>query len=69
MLMRSYFEALSPGMKAKLDPISRIAGEQRPENLSSVLKNRLDAAPSKNRLWPIDRYKKRAELRTRVTAF
>ena len=60
MLMRSYFEALSPGMRAKLDPISRIAGEQRPENLSSVLKNRL---------WPIDRYKKRAESRTRVTAF
>ena len=69
MLMRSYFEALSPGMKAKLDPISRIAGEQRPENLSSVLKNRLDAAPLKNRLWPIERYQRRAELRIRVTAF
>ncbi len=69
MLTRSYFEALSPGMRAKLDPISRIAGEQKPENLSSVLKDKLDAAPSKNRLWPIERSKKRAESRNRVAAF
>ena len=69
MLTRSYLDALSPGMRAKLDPISRIAGEPRPEKLSSVLKNGSDTARLKNSLWPIERYKKRAESRTRVTAF
>ena len=69
MLTRSYLDALSPGMRAKLDPISRITGEPRPEYLSSVLKNGSAAARSKNRLWPIERYQRRAELRTKVTAY
>lgn len=66
MVARSYLDALTSGMLAKLDPLSRIARAGRMARRTSVAKNESAAAPLKHALWPGDRYKRRAELRTRV---
>ncbi len=66
MVVRSYFDALTPGMMAKLDPLSRIAREQRAARWISITRNGSEVTPLRNVLWPIDRYKRREELRTRI---
>ncbi len=66
MVVRSYFDALTPGMMAKLDPLSRIAREQRAARWISITRNGPEAASLKHVLWPADRYKRREELRTRI---
>jgi hypothetical protein len=44
MVVRSYLDALTPGMMAKLDPLSRIAGEGKTENWVSVTRSESEAA-------------------------
>ena len=66
MVVRSYFDALTPGMMAKLDPLSRIAREQKAARWISITRNGSEAAPLKHVLWPVERYKRREELRTRI---
>ena len=69
MATRSYLEALSPGMKAKLDPLSRITGEQGAARWPSTMRSESDSALSKHNLGPIERYKRRRESRTKVSGF
>jgi len=69
MLTRSYLDALTSGMRAKLDPLSRMAREQRPARLLSIMRSEPDAAPSKYNLGPNDRYRRRQKSRTRVTDY
>ena len=69
MLTRTYLDALTPGMRAKLDPLSRIVGEAGNARRISVLRNGSDAASLKHNLWPVEQYKRRQELRTRVADF
>ena len=69
MATRSYLEALSPGMKAKLDPLSRITGEQGAARWTSAMRSEFDSALSKHNLGPIERYKRRRESRTKVSGF
>ncbi len=66
MVVRSYFDALTPGMMAKLAPLSRIARDQRATGRISITRNAPEATPLKHVLWPVDRYKRREELRTRI---
>ena len=66
MVVRSYFDALTPGMMAKLDPLSRIAREQRAARWISITRNGSETTPLKRVLWPVERYKRREELRTRI---
>jgi len=66
MVARSNLDALTSGMLAKLDPLSRITREQIMARRTSVTKNESAAALLKYALWPGDRYKRREELRTRV---
>ncbi len=66
MVVRSYFDALTPGMMAKLDPLSIIASEQKAARWISITRNGSEAAPLKHVLWSVERYKRREELRTRV---
>ncbi len=47
MVTRSYLDALTPGMMAKLDPLSRIAREQRAARWASITRNEPEAALSK----------------------
>ncbi len=55
MVVRSYFDALTPGMMAKLDPLSRIAREQRAARWISITRNGSEAALSKFTLRPVRR--------------
>ncbi len=66
MVTRSYLDALTSGMMAKLDPLSRIAREQRAARWISITRNGSEATPLRNVLWPVERYKRREELRTRI---
>ncbi len=69
MLTRTYLDALSPGMRARLDPLSRIVKGVGTARLFFVMRNGPSDAPSKNRPGPAERYKRRPELRTRVAAY
>ena len=66
MVTRSNLDALSPGMLAKLDPLSRIAKQQGAVHWIYVTRNEPEVAPSKYTLRPIDRLRRREELRTKV---
>jgi hypothetical protein len=44
MVTRSYLDALTSGMMAKLDPLSRIAREQRAARWASITRNGSEAA-------------------------
>lgn len=66
MVTRSNLDALSPGMLAKLDPLSRLAKEHGAAHWICVKRNEPEAAPSKYTLRPIDRLRRREELRTRA---
>ncbi len=44
MVTRSYLDALTSGMMAKLDPLSRIAREERAERWTSLTRNESAAA-------------------------
>jgi len=52
MPTRTYLDALSPGMRAKLDPLFRIEREQRAVSLTPVLRNGSEAAFPKYSLRP-----------------
>jgi len=69
MATRSYLDALSSGMKAKLDPLSRITGEQGAARWPSVVRSESDSALSKHNLGPIERYKRRRESRTKTAGY
>ena len=69
MTTRSYLDALTPGMRAKLDPLSRMARENRAAPWFSVMKDEPDAAPAKYSPGTSDRFKRRQELRARVADF
>ena len=69
MLTRIYLDALTPGMRARLDPLSRIVGEAGSVRRVSVPRNGSDAVSLKRNLWPVEQYKRRQELRTRVADF
>jgi hypothetical protein len=47
MVMKSYLDALTPGMRARLDPSSRIPKEERTERWASVTRNEPEATSSK----------------------
>ncbi len=66
MVTRSNLDALSSGMLAKLDPLSRIAKKQGAARWICVTRNEPEPVPSKYTLRPIDRLRRREELRTRV---
>ena len=69
MATRSYLDALTPGMRAKLDPLSRITREQRAARWPSAVKGEADITFPKYNLGPVERYKRRQESRTRVAGF
>jgi len=52
MLTRSYLDALTPGMRARLDPLSRIVGEGKTEHWVSITRNEPAAALPKYSLRP-----------------
>jgi len=65
MVARSNLDALTSGMMAKLDPLSRIAREQRTTRWVPITKNTPSATPLKHALWPSERLKRREESKTR----
>ena len=69
MSTRIYLDALTPGMRARLYPLSRIVGGVGSEGRTSVPRNGSDAASLRHDLWPVERYKRRQEHRTRIAAF
>lgn len=69
MATRSYLDALSPGMRAKLDPLSRITREQGAARWPSAMGSESGSAPLKHNLGLIERYERRRELRTKVAGF
>ena len=68
MVARSNLDALTSGMMAKLDPLSRIVWDQRGARWISKIRNESETAPLKHALWPSERLKRREELRTKVTS-
>ena len=66
MVTRSNLDALTPGMLAKLDPLSRIVKGQGAAHRIYGTRSDSEPAPSKYTLRPIDRLRRREELRTRV---
>ena len=52
MVMKSYLDALTPGMRAKLDPGSRHVREERKERWASVTRNEPESAPTRFSLRP-----------------
>ncbi|MBU2535179.1 MAG: hypothetical protein ABIK32_07725 [Chloroflexota bacterium] len=52
MVTRSYLDALTPGMMAKLDPLSRIARDQRGARRISITRNGSEATLPKYTLRP-----------------
>ncbi len=52
MVTRSYFDALTPGMRARLDPLSRITREGETARWASVVRNGSAAALPKYSLRP-----------------
>ena len=69
MATRSYLDALSSGMRAKLDPLSRIIGEQGAARWPAAVRSEPDSAPLKHNLGPIERYKRRLESRTKTAGY
>ena len=69
MVTKSNLDALSPGMMAKLDPLSRIAKEPGSARWISTAKNESGAASFKYAPWPADRQKRREELRIKVAGY
>jgi len=69
MATRSYLETLSPGMRAKLDPLSRIIREQGAARWPSAMGSESGSAPLRYNLGPIERHERRRELRTKVAGF
>ena len=69
MVTRSNLDALSPGMMAKLDPLSRLVKETVSTHWVSVTRNGPEPVSSKCTLKPIDRLRKRQELRTRAAGY
>ena len=69
MVTRSNLDALSPGMMAKLDPLSRLVKESGSTHWVSVTRNGSEPVPSKCTLRPINRLRRRQELRTRAAGY
>ena len=69
MKTRSYLDALTPGMRAKLDPLYRAAREERTTGRIVIIENSPGVKPLRNVLWSVDRYKRREESRTKVASY
>jgi|GEM_PF-2572042 len=68
-MMRSFLDALTPGMMAKLDPLSRIAKERRASQWDSIARNDVEAALSRYAIRPSDRLKRREALKTGASGY
>lgn len=68
MTMNSHLDALSPGMRAKLDPLFRMSREQG-ASWSLTVRNEADSAPQRHNLGTIERYKRHQESRIKVAGF
>jgi len=68
-MMRSFLDALTPGMMAKLDPLSRIARERRAAQWDSIARSDVEAALSRYAIRPSHRLKRREVLRTRASGY
>ncbi len=68
-MVRSFLDALTPGMMAKLDPLSRIAKERRAAQWDSIGRSDVEAALSRYSIRPSDRLKRREALRTRASGY
>jgi len=69
MVTRSNLDALSPGMMAKLDPLSRLAKERGTARWVSAVKSESGVASFKYASRPVDRQKKREELKTGMAGY
>ena len=68
MATNSYLDALSPGMRAKLDPLFRITREQGAA-CSPAAMGSADSAPPKHNLGLVERYKRHQVSRVKVAGF
>ena len=68
MTMNSHLDALSPGMRAKLDPLFRISREQG-VSWPSTVRNEADSAPHRHNLGTVERYRRHQESRIKIAGF
>ena len=73
MATTTYLDSLSPGMKARLDPTTRLTKRQKPAHVfyvdKDVNKDDVGMLPSKNGLRTITRRRKPGELKIRVAVY
>jgi hypothetical protein len=69
MATTTYLDSLSSGMKARLDPTTRLTKRQKPAHVFYVSKDDAEMLPSKNGLWTITRRRKPGELKIRVAVY
>ena len=68
MAMSSHLDALSPGMRAKLDPLFRITMKQGAACWPAAVKSEAGSASRRYNLGTIERYKRHQESRIKVAS-
>ena len=69
MATTTYLDSLSPGMKARLDPTTRLAKRQKPVHVFYVSKDDTEMLQPKNGLTTITRHRKPGELKIRSAVY
>ena len=69
MATTTYLDSLSPGMKARLDPTTRLAARQKPAHVFYVSRAGDEMPPPKNSLLTISRHRRPGELRIRAAVY
>jgi hypothetical protein len=69
MATTTYLDSLSSGMKARLDPTTRLTKRQKPAHVFYISKDDAEMLQSKNGLWTTTRRRKPGELKIRVAVY
>jgi len=69
MATTTYLDSLSPGMKARLDPTTRLTKRQKPAYVFYISKDDAEMLQSKNGLRTITRRGKPGELKIRSAVY
>jgi hypothetical protein len=69
MATTTYLDSLSPGMKARLDPTTRLTKQQKPVHVFYLHKDDAEMLQSKNGLTTITRRGKPGELKIRSVVY
>ena len=63
----TYLDTLSPGMKARIDPTSRLLTRREPAYMIYLPQKDINLRTSNRTLWPITRQKLYGDLKIRTT--